>query len=129
MLDDKRIKEAENNVRNYLQDGLLQKQSNQTAKLMYIENSGLSLETAQKLLELESKIYKPYLWVIVTSYYSMYYIANAVLLEQGYKVGDKISHKVTSDAIITLVRNKLKKKLLEDYEDTNKKFSESEFIP
>ncbi len=43
MLDDKRIKEAENNIRNYLQDGLLQKQSNQTAKLMYIENSGLSL--------------------------------------------------------------------------------------
>ena len=83
MLDDKRIKEAENNIRNYLQDGLLQKQSNQTAKLMYIENSGLSLETAQKLLELESKIYKPYLWMIVTSYYSMYYLANAVLLEQG----------------------------------------------
>ncbi|EFK96338.1 hypothetical protein LDC_1632 [sediment metagenome] len=84
---------------------------------MYIENSNLSLETAQKLLSLESLTYKPYLWVIVSSYYAMYYIANAVLLNLGYKVGDKISHKVTSDALIVFARNKLKQDLLEEYED------------
>ena len=85
---------------------------------MYIENSELSLETAKKLFSLENKSYKPYLWVIVSSYYAMYYIANAVLLNLGYKVGDKISHKVTSDALIVFVRNKLKKNLLEEYENT-----------
>lgn len=47
----------------------------------------------------------------------MYYIANAVLISLGYKVGDKISHKVTSDAIIVFVRNKLKKELIEEYEN------------
>jgi uncharacterized protein (UPF0332 family) len=56
------------------------------------------------------------LWVVVTSYYSMYYIANAVLFKLGYKVGDKISHKITSDALIVFVRDKLEKSLLEDYE-------------
>ena len=117
MLDTQRIKEAESNVRQYLEDGLLKKQRNGTAILMYIENANVSLETAQKLFNLESKTYQPYLWVIVTSYYSMYYIGNAVLLHLGYKVGDKISHKVTSDALIVLVREKLKKHILEEYEE------------
>ncbi len=117
MLSEKRIKEAESNVKNYLEEGLLKKQNNKTAKEMYIENSDLSLETAQKILNLEDETYKPYLWVIVSSYYAMYYIANAVLISLGYKVGDKISHKVTSDAIIVFVRNKLKKELIEEYEN------------
>lgn len=117
MLSDARIKEAESNVRLYLAEGLLKKQQNETAKQMYAENSDLSLETAQKLLSLESVNYKPHLWVIISSYYAMYYIANAVLLNVGYKVGDKVSHKVTSDAIIVFVRNKLKKELIEEYEN------------
>ncbi|MEK6941155.1 MAG: hypothetical protein AABW49_04630, partial [Nanoarchaeota archaeon] len=75
------------------------------------------LETAKKLLALETNDYHPYLWVIVASYYSMYYIANAVLLKLGYKVGDKVSHKVTADAIIVFARNKLKKNFLEEYEN------------
>ena len=118
MLDDKRIKEAESNVRQYLQDNMLKKQTNKTAQEMYVENCDVSLQTAQKLLALESKEYKPHLWAIVSSYYSMYYIANAVLLKLGYKVGDKISHKVTADSLIVFVRNKLKKNLLQEYEDT-----------
>lgn len=46
----------------------------------------------------------------------MYYIANAVLFSLGYKVGDRISHKVTSDALIVFIRDKLAKNILEDYE-------------
>ena len=118
MLDQERIKEAESNVQQYLQENLLKKQTNNTARLMYIENCDLSRQTAEKLLALESKEYNPSLWVIVTSYYAMYYVANAVLIHLGYKVGAKISHKVTADALIVFVRNKLKKRLLEDYEET-----------
>ena len=33
----------------------------------------------------------------------------------GYKVGDKIAHKITLDALITYVKNKLKASLLESY--------------
>ncbi|MEK6816234.1 MAG: hypothetical protein AABY09_01360 [Nanoarchaeota archaeon] len=46
----------------------------------------------------------------------MFYIANAVLLELGYKTGDKIVHKVTNDALIVLVLDKIKKGLMEEYE-------------
>ena len=116
MLSEKRVKEAESNVKQYLIEGLLKKQKNETAKQMYIENTDLSLETPQKLLSLETETYKPYLWIIVSSYYAMYYIANAVLLGLGYKVGDKISHKVTSDALIVFARDNLKKGILEEYE-------------
>lgn len=118
MIEEKRIKEAESNVRNYLNDNMLKKESNDTAKKMFFENSQNSLETAKKLMALESKDYKPYLWTLVSSYYSMFYMANAVLLQLGYRVGDKISHKVTSDALIVFVRNTLKTELLEGYEKT-----------
>jgi len=47
----------------------------------------------------------------------MFYIANAVLYKIGYKIGDKLAHKVTADALIEVVRNKLKKSFLEDYEN------------
>ncbi len=46
----------------------------------------------------------------------MFYYANAVLLKQGYKVGEEIVHKVTADAVIVLVRDKLKTALIDDYE-------------
>jgi len=118
MLDEKRIKEAENKVRRYLDEGLLKKSYNEAAFLKYLENSELSLETAQRLFDSENSKYHPSLWVIVTSYYSMFYIANAVLTKLGYKVGDHGSHSVTSDALIVFIRNKLKKELLEEYEDT-----------
>jgi len=61
---------------------------------------------------------KSNLWVIVISYYSMFYIANALLYKLGYKVGDKIVHKVTVDALIVFARDKLREHLIESYEDT-----------
>ena len=113
MLDEKRIKEAEKNVRDYLQSYMLKKHTFQK-EIMFVlvNNAKESLETAEFLKENK----KSDLWIIVTSYYSMFYIANAVLFKIGYKVGNKIPHKVTSDALIVYVRNKLKTQLLEDYE-------------
>lgn len=113
MIDAKRRKQAENNFRTYLQDGLITKEKSDLSKEKYIENAELSLSTANELMQ--SRL-KPYLWVIVVSYYSMFYIANAVLLHLGFKTQDKIKHKVTNEALIALVLDKLKKELLEDYE-------------
>jgi len=115
MLDEQRIKEAQNNVKGYTQDNLIwkyktfRKEVLDTYKRNYLE----SLDLATKLFNEELSN----LWIIVISYYAMYYIANAVLYKIGYKVGSKVSHKVTSDALIVFVRNKLKKSLIEDYEE------------
>lgn len=114
MLDQERIREAEKNVKEYLQSDMLRKQSfrEEIIKIL-LDNSNDSLEIAEFLAENK----KSDLWIIVTSYYSMFYMANAVLFKLGYKVGDKIPHKITADSLIVFVRNKLKKKLIEEYED------------
>lgn len=114
MLNEKRIKEAEANVKSYLSEGLIKKeQFNSIVFNILMNNSNESAETATFL----SNNKKSNLWIIVSAYYSMFYIANAVLYKLGYKVGDKIPHKVTSDALIVFVRNKLKQNLIEDYEE------------
>ncbi len=114
MLDEKRIKEAESNVRGYLQEGLIRKYESFREEILetYERNYQESIDVAQKIYDQNLSN----LWTIVISYYSMYYIANAVLYKMGYKVGHRVSHKVTSDALIVFIRNKLKKSLLEDFE-------------
>lgn len=119
MLNKNRIKEAEANVNQYLREGLLKKKKQKTAQKTYFENCELSLETTKRLLAMEDAAYKPYLWVIVVSYYAMYYIANAVLLEIGYKFGTRISHKVAAESLIVFVRNRLKGELIEGYEEAS----------
>lgn len=115
MLDRDRVKEAESNVRSYLEEGLLKKAAaNKQVMAVLMGNSKESLRVAE---EVRRRNFSE-LWVIVCSYYAMYYCANAVLLKLGYKVGDKIVHKVTSDALIVYVRGKLKESLLEEYEET-----------
>ncbi|MEN6592586.1 MAG: hypothetical protein ABFC12_05015 [Methanobacterium sp.] len=44
-------------------------------------------------------------------------MANVILLKLGYKVGDHNPHKITSDALIVYVRNKLKSKILEEHDE------------
>ncbi len=115
MLDGKRVKEAEGNVRAYLREGLLRKTAaDRRISSILLENSRESLKVAEEVHRQGISD----LWVIVCSYYAMYYYANAVLLELGYKVGNRIVHKVTADALIVYVRNKLKASLIEEYERT-----------
>lgn len=114
MLSPERIKEAKINVKTYLRDGLLKKKEyNENIFKAYIEKSSESLEVANYL----SENHLSSMWITVTSYYSMYYISNAVLYKMGYKVDDEISHKVTCDALIDIVRDKLKNNLIEEFED------------
>jgi uncharacterized protein (UPF0332 family) len=114
MLSPERIKEAEINVSTYLRDGLLKKdyQYHEDVFRAYIEKSDESLDVAGFLSDKEMSS----LWITVTSYYSMYYIANAILYKMGYRVSGAISHKVTCDALILFVRDKLKNSLIEEYE-------------
>jgi len=115
MLDEKRIKEAQKNTKAYIEDGLLWKFKVLNNKILetYKRNYKESLQVAKKLFDEDISN----LWAIVISYYSMYYITNAVLYKIGYKIGSKISHKVAADSLIVFIKNKLKKSLIEDYED------------
>lgn len=115
MINEKRIKEAEVNVRSYLNEGLLKKSEFNPAIFNILKkNAEESLNVALFL----NKNNKSSLWIVVTSYYSMFYLANALLYKLGYKVGEKIAHKITADALIVFVRYKLKETLIEGYEET-----------
>lgn len=114
MLDEKRIKEAERNVREYIETEKMKKYPFQERILTILQNNA---HDSVEIAEFLSTNKKSDLWVIVTSYYSMFYIANAVLFKIGYKIGDQTPHKITADALIVFVRNKLKKRLLEEYEE------------
>lgn len=114
MLDEKIIKIAESNVRKYLADEELKKIDPDINIINAFKiNAEESLTVADLLFQEDVSP----LWVIVSSYYAMFYIANAILLKIGYKIGDHSPHKVTSDALIVFVRNKIKTQLLEDYDD------------
>ena len=73
MVDETRKKEAQQSFAQYLQDGLIKKEKNETAKAMYRRNADLSSSLAEECMK---STLKPYMWVVVISYYSMFYIAN-----------------------------------------------------
>ena len=114
MLTEQRIKIAERNVQHYLEDGLIKKlQKDRNVVTVLIINAQDSLRMAEHALKEKS-----YLWTIVCSYYSMFYIANAVLCVKGYKVGYKVAHKVTADALIVFVRHRLKQSFIDEYQES-----------
>jgi len=115
MLDKKRIDIAKKNIERYLREGLIKRvlQKNDNISNTLLKNSEESLTVADQLFtnNLSS------LWVIVASYYSMYYIANAVLYHKGYKVGKEISHQITNEALIVFIKDNLKQQFIEGYQE------------
>jgi uncharacterized protein (UPF0332 family) len=112
MLNKELITQAESQVRKYLEDNLLTKVKPEQKILdVLIKNAEESLSLAQDILTSN----KSDLWVIVTSYYAMFYMANAVLYKKGLKVGDTSAHAVTANALIVYVRNSLKESLIDEF--------------
>lgn len=117
-MNEKRIEEAKVNFRNYLSENMIKKERfNEDIYKRFYENSLESLRTANELSQNKTSN----LWVIVSSYYSMFYIASAYVYKKGYKAQHMIVHKVINDALIVLSEKELKSKLLEDYEEEKEK--------
>lgn len=130
-MDEERIEEAKRNARTYIKDGILKVGNEDVRRFsgFYFSNAETSLQTASILFQLSAdekqkdllninRNFESYLWVIVSSYYSMFYTANALLSNEGIKVGGEIVHKVTADALINFfIANSKLARLLEDYEE------------
>jgi len=131
VIDEQRIKEANRNVKQYIDEGLLKVKDKDAPNFVsfFMKNAESSLQTASILQEISddetlkgtlklSKDFESYLWVIVSSYYSMFYAATALLASQEIRLTGQIVHKVTGDALIHFfVSNAKLAKLLEDYEE------------
>ncbi len=113
MIDEKRTKQAQSNVNYYLEEGLLKRTKTPQKEIIeiFIKNSEESLMIAKDLFSNQ----KSNLWTIVTAYYSMHYIARAVVYKKGFLVENKIPHKVIGEALIVFVKKELKEALMEDY--------------
>ena len=118
-MDEKRVRQAESNFNTYLQDGKIRKISkvNPLVYETYLRNARESLNVANQLFQDKTSS----LWVVVTSYYSMFYIACAYLYKLGYKPGDEIVHQVVNESLIFQGRNKIKNYLLENYNEEKEK--------
>jgi len=111
-MDEKRIKIAEDNFRRYLDEGLIKKTTFQEIIYQtYLNNSRESLKVAEEL----SKNKISSLWVVVSSYYSMFYIACAYIYKKGYKAEHEIVHQIIYESLIILARRDLEKHFLEEY--------------
>ncbi|VVB81388.1 Uncharacterised protein [uncultured archaeon] len=132
MIEDKELSQAERNIQDYLNEELLTKKpEHQQFTPFYLKNAKMSFQVAQFLYNLSTNSdtkksagvpddFECFLWVVVTSYYSMFYIANAALSKLGFKVGEKFAHKITQDALLVhfIKNNKLAKHLLDEYKQT-----------
>jgi len=132
MINKERIEEAKRNVKQYVDDGLLKINDKDAARFVdfFMANAESSLRTASILQQISDEDtlketlkvgsdFESYLWVIISSYYAMFYAATAILAKQGIKASGQIVHKVTADALIHFFWSNAKlAKLLEQYEET-----------
>ncbi len=131
MIDKERLAEAKRNVKQYVDDGLLKLNDKDSPRFVsfFMANAESSLRTASVLQQISDEdslketlkvgsTFESYLWVIVSSYYAMFYAATAILAKQGIKASGQIVHKVTADALIHFfASNEKLAKLLEQYEE------------
>lgn len=130
MKTEKEIKIIESNINIYAKDGLFKRGSYNHLTDFYVKTAKKTLQTADSLMqisennELKKKLgllddFETYLWIITTSYYSMFYIVNALLSKNSMKLGDKIVHKVASDVFyFYFIKNKkIARELFEIYEE------------
>lgn len=113
-MDEKRLKIAENNFRRYLRDNLIKESKFQDLIYQtYINNSFESLKVAKELFKNKTS----FLWVVVCSYYSMFYIASAYIYKKGYKASHDIVHQVVNETLVVLAKHDLEKHFLDEYEE------------
>ncbi len=136
-LDDKKIKEIKNRVKNYITDGIIKTKQKKEHTKFFLINSEDSLNSARALFDLSTnKDYQEYtgniglkgfLWVINSSYYSMFYTVRALLESEGIKIKtDQSIHALTFDTLIYYfyLTGKLQKRLFEYYVEAQEEAAE-----
>lgn len=95
------------------------KSSNLDEANFYFEKAYQCFETSQRLLQLiEEEDLNAHMWVINSSYYSMFFMVTALLAKKNKKIGGELGiHKLTYHAFICFFYEKIKQSYILDYED------------
>lgn len=137
MLDEKKLKEIESRVKKYLDEEKIKTKQEKEFVEFFLSNAKKSLNCANALYDLSTKKemqeetgyanFDGFLWVVNASYYSMFYMARALLENEGIKLKSEQSiHALTFDAMINFfyLNGKLQKKLIEDFAESLEEASE-----
>lgn len=137
MLDEKKLKESESRVKQFISEGIIKTKGKPEHADFFLKNADDSIDSAKALFELSTSPEKQQslgftsfnglLWVVNASYYSMFYMARALLENDGVKIKTNRSiHAVTFDAVIHYfyLTGKLQKKFLEDFIEVKKDAAE-----
>lgn len=140
MLDDKKIERIKKRIPLLLNEGEISKEeANKQLVPFYTENSLTALNTARILNKISTDTdakkqfkfiddnFESCLWVINSAYYSMFYMAGALLAKIGIKIKSEIGiHNKTLEALAYYfyLTNKLAKSYLEDYEEIRQESQE-----
>lgn len=137
MLDEKHIKEIKNRTEKLVEKGDIFKERNGKYIEFFLKNSKDSFESAKLLFEVSNSEnlkkltgfqgFNGFLWVINASYYSMFYMARALLEKGGIKIKTDYSvHVVVFDALVYhfYLTGKIQKKIIEEFEEAGQDASE-----
>lgn len=128
MLDNDKLKDAERRVKQFISEGMIRSKGTPEYLDFFLKNADDSIDSAKVLFNLSTDPEKQkslgftsfngLLWVVNASYYSMFYMARALLENGGIKIKtDHSIHVVTFDAVIYYfyLTGKLQKEFLEDF--------------
>jgi len=130
MLDEKRIREIQKRVPRLLKEGIIVKGGATRYVPFFMKNARDSLDTAGLLYDVSTSEelrertgypdFNGFLWVINSSYYSMFYMARALLESDGIRVRTQMSvHAVVFDTLVQYFycTGKLERTFVQDLED------------
>ena len=139
MLDEKKIEELKKRVKRFIDEGTIKKERAKEQKHVefFLNNAQKSLDAAELLFKVTTRQdlqeatghenFDGSLWVVNASYYSMFYVARALLENEGIKLKGELSiHVLAFDALVYYfyLTNKLQKKFVEDFIQAREEASE-----
>lgn len=140
MLDDKKLEGIKKNIAMLRNEGEITKdEKNKKLVEFYIENALTSLNTAKILNDVSEDAsikkkfdfiddsFETYLWIINASYYSMFYMAGALLAKTGIKLKSSIGiHEKTFQALVFYfyLTKKIARHYIEEFRESQEESQE-----
>ncbi|MEK6823987.1 MAG: hypothetical protein AABY06_03030 [Nanoarchaeota archaeon] len=137
MPEDKKIEEANKNAIKSINSGTILKTKDSKYVDFFIKNAKDSLDSAKVLFDISTNEktkntlgmpnFNGFLWVINSSYYSMFYMARALLESIGVKIkAEESVHFLVFNALVYYFysNGKLEKHFIEDFENAQEESSE-----
>ena len=138
MLDNKEIEIIKKNMNRFLSDNSVIKEKPGKFANFFINNANNSLDSAKLLFNVSTKKdiqeimgfpdFNGFLWTINASYYSMFYMARALLESEGIKIKAESAsiHLITFNALVYYfyLTGKIQRSLVEEFKEAGIEASE-----